>query len=183
MSDGPHRSLPLRPHWRKLAERAATPAYSLSDVAEAFPFALKKDFSKDSLRQVREILSGGNLFQQDCEGQLEAARSDCRGSAADNLLIDHAIQANISGLAGDSAFLSALEKALFVYSWKISLQIEEHYLRKQSPDIVNVRERLKAGRLQCSHGALAAEMTSGNTRRISSYRLPKHTGIDEGPPL
>jgi hypothetical protein len=43
MSDGPHRSLPMRRHWKDLAERAAKAAFSPDQVCEALPLALKCD--------------------------------------------------------------------------------------------------------------------------------------------
>ncbi len=62
MSDGPHRSLPLRPHWKTLARRAAKAAHSPDEVAEALPFALKRELLQAPLNQIREVLNGSTLF-------------------------------------------------------------------------------------------------------------------------
>jgi hypothetical protein len=183
MSDGPHKSLPMRRHWKKLAERAETPAYSLGDVTEALSFALKKDFQKSLVLQIQEILSGGDqilLFNDHCKDQLEAVRRDCRGSAADNLLIDCAIEAVTEGLTGHPASRSALENALDAYALGASRQIEEHYLRKEPRSTANIRDRLKAARAQCSNTVLASEMLSIKPASSNGYGLPKHTSIDEG---
>jgi hypothetical protein len=181
MSDGPHRSLPLRPHWKKLAEWAAKPAFSLDDVATVLTVALKQDFSEKVLKRVRGILSG--LFAEDCRDQLEAARSYCRGSVVDNLFIDCAIEANSSGLTGDMACNTALENAFGGYLRNINRQIVEHYLRKAPNSAVNLRDRLTAARGHSSVTTLATEMLSEKGNTGSGHSLPKHTGIDEGPPL
>lgn len=47
MSDGPHRSLPMRKPWRELAMRGDKAAYSASEVAEAATNALASDFKME----------------------------------------------------------------------------------------------------------------------------------------
>lgn len=186
MSDGPHRSLPMRRHWKDLAERAGTPAYSPGDVADAFPVALRRDFREAPLSQIRDILGGGeqsSLFEEDRTGQLEAARRACRGSAAGNTLIDCAIEANADGLVGDRAFRTALENALDAHARGGCHQIEEHWRREEPGSTANVRDRLIAARSQYSYAALASEMMSDEATVSSDLRLAKRTGVDEGPPL
>ena len=65
MSDGPHRSLPMRPAWKKLAERADKAAFSAEEVRDALPAALAEDWRKeipDSIVwKVREILSDSQI--------------------------------------------------------------------------------------------------------------------------
>lgn len=186
MSDGPHRSLPMRRQWRDLAERAATPAYSTAQVAEAFPVALKRDFREAPLSQVRDILGGSaqtSLFKEDRAARLETARQACRGSAAGNTLIDCAIEANAQGLTGDAAFRSALENAMDAHARAGCHQIEEHWRRKEPESTANVRERLREARAACAHDAIAAELMSGEPSKSGDLKLPKRTGVDEGPPL
>lgn len=186
MSDGPHRSLPMRRQWRDLAERAATPAYSAEQVAEAFPLALKRDFREAPLSQVRDILGGSaqtSLFKEDRAAQLEGARQACRGSAAGNTLIDCAIEANAQGLTGDAAFRSALENAIDAYARGGCHQIEEHWRRKEPESTANVRERLREARTACGHDAVASELMGGEPAGSRDLKLPKRTGVDEGPPL
>ena len=47
MSDGPHRSLPMRKPWKDLAMRGDKAAYSASEVAEAATNALASDFKME----------------------------------------------------------------------------------------------------------------------------------------
>lgn len=187
MSDGPHRSLPMRRHWKDLAERAATSAFTLDQVAEAFPVALKNEFSEAPLAQIRHILGGSpqtSLFKEDRAVQLEAARRTCRGSAAGNTLIDCALEANANGLTGDSALRTSIENALDAHARAGCYQIEEHYRREEPQRTANVRDRLNAARSQCAHGEIASELMSDDgTAARRKVRLRKRTGIDEGPAL
>ena len=90
MSDGPHRTLPMRRHWKDTAERAAKLVYSPSEVREALTVALKRDLLEGPIQKVREILDARkpDLFARRQIEQLEALRGECRGSAAANVLID-----------------------------------------------------------------------------------------------
>lgn len=186
MSDGPHRSLPMKRHWKDLAERAATPAFSAGEVADCVPVALRQDFRETPLLKVRDIFGGGeqsSLFSEDRAGQIEAARRACRGSAAGTALIDSALEANADGLAGDAAFKAALQTALAAHARAVCHQIEEHYLREEPQNTARVRDRLAAARKRCDFGGLASEMMSGGPTDKESLRLRKRKGIDEGPPL
>ncbi len=60
MSDGPHRSLPMRNGWRKLAERAANTNFEPTEISEAIPIAIKDDWDAEgcdqTVRELRDIL-------------------------------------------------------------------------------------------------------------------------------
>ena len=47
MSDGPHRSLPMRPRWKKVAEYAGNEAFPLEDICDAIVVAVEWDWRKD----------------------------------------------------------------------------------------------------------------------------------------
>lgn len=186
MSDGPHRSLPLRRHWKKFAERAAVRSYSLDEVAAVLPGALTNDFKEAPLNQIRDILLGDSqrsLFPRNCADQLEELRGTCRGSTVGNMLIDCAIEANAIGLTGDTAINAAAKNASEAYARGIMRQIEEHYRRKQPGSELNVRNRMSAACEQVSFASFASEIMSGKSDSAGKYRLMKHTGIDEGPRL
>src|SRR5258708_5420659 len=97
MSDGPHRSLPMRRHWKALAERAAKAAYAPDDVCESLPYALKKEILEGPVRKIREIMSGDTLFPSMRIEQFNALRQDYQ-SAASARLIDCAVEAAADGL-------------------------------------------------------------------------------------
>lgn len=188
MSDGPHRSLPLRRHWKKLAEWAATPSFSPDEVAASIPDALLKDFKEVyvPLLRIREIFVGDDrpLFHEYCADELEAVRHSCRGVTVGNILVDCAIQANADGLAGDIALKTALINALLAHARGNCHSIEEHYQREAPRNAVNVRARLRAARDQVSYGELASGLITSDKAAITGkFNLAKHTGIDEGPQL
>ena len=187
MSDGPHRSLPMRRHWKDVAERAAKAAFAPDQVCEALPYALKRDITGAPLDTVRDILTGaqqGSLFPEQRLEQLEAARQDCRGSAAGNALIDCAIEAVTSGLNGEQAFQSALKNALEDNARSALRGIEEHYQHKASDRSARyVRDRLAVARRQCDFSALATDLMSSGKPSRNAVQLPRHTGLDEGPRL
>src|SRR5258708_3674788 len=113
MSDGPHKSLPMRRHWKDLAERAAKAAYAPDQVCEALPHALKRDILEAPIKGIREILDGRQtvlLSEQQIE-KLEELRGSCRGSAAANVAIDCAVEAVRNGLKGEAASESAFQNA------------------------------------------------------------------------
>lgn len=187
MSDGPHRSLPMRRHWKNLAERAAKAAYSADQVCEALPYTLKKDLREAPLEAVRNILGGGkqgSLFPNERIEQLEAIRQTCRGSAASNNLLDCAIAAVGAGLMGDSAFQYTLESACEEQARSGLRSVEEHYQREASAGSARyVRERLDAARRQCDFKAIALDFLSPAKPPRDALRLFQHTGLDEGPAL
>src|SRR5688500_15135797 len=111
MSDGPHKSLPMRRHWRDFAERAANRACAMDEVGEAVVPALKREFAEAPIKNVRDALGGGDtasLFQEDRIAQLEALRDKFRGSAAAKTLIDCAVEAAAGGLTGEAATSAAI---------------------------------------------------------------------------
>ncbi len=185
MSDGPHRSLPMRPHWKDLAQRAAKGAFSPDQVCEALPYALKRDILEAPITAIRDIMNRGSLFPEMLVEQLEGLRQSCRGSATANLLIDCAVEAAASGLKGDASTESALRSALEDTTRNALRGIEEHYRREASAHSSGyVRGRLDAARRQLDCGALARELLSAEippARR--SIVLPRLSGVDDGPSL
>lgn len=185
MSDGPHRSLPLRPHWRTLARRAAKAAHSPDEVGEALPFALKRDILQAPVKAIREIMSADTLFSSMRVEQLEALRAKHPGSAPANIAIDCAIAATANGVTGDAGMQTALSAALADTMHSALRGIEEHYQREASPRSSSyVRQRLDAARQKVDCGALARELLSAETLpKRHTVNLPARSGVDDGPAL
>lgn len=188
MSDGPHRSLPLRRHWRDLAERSAKLAFSPQEVAEALPYALKMEMREVRLLEIQNILGGGpqaSLFGDDRLEQLELARSSSAGSAIGGVIIDCAIEAVSAGKAGYDACEDALTAALDEYARGTARSTEEHYQRSDASQrmVDNVRTRLCLARQACDFRAVARDLLSGVRPTRAAMALPKHSGLDEGPRL
>lgn len=187
MSDGPHKSLPMRNHWKRLAERADNAAYSAFQVSEALPAALQEEFREAPLELLKKALGvdgQGTLFTLQDPQELDALRRECPGSAAGNTLIDCAIEAVASGLSGEAACEQALASALDECSRSAFRGIEEHYYR-EAPDYSAqfVRSRLDEGRSQCDVSALAKDMLYASPKSVHVRTLSKYDGLDEGPEL
>lgn len=185
MSDGPHKSLPMRKHWKCLAERAGTPSFCPAEVQEALVVSLKQEFKEAQIEEVRAILGGGDqpmLWLDERISNLDAARESCRGSAAGNTFIDCAIEAVANGMTGDTACEHALQIALGTHAQSCCRQIEEHHCRKEPRGGPQVRARLNQARIQLRRDELSAELMSSRSSTVNAH-LSKRSGIDEGPSL
>lgn len=187
MSDGPHRSLPLRRHWKILAERAAREAYPVFEVGEALGHALKNEFLETPLAEICKIIDGagqGNLFSDTRIDGLESLRRYHCGSAATNIVIDCAIDAVNGGMTGRQARISVLKEALAGYSFSVNRSIEEHYLRKAGSNSAGfIRDRLEAAYQRCNFDNIASEMLVADWGSRNVGRLPLNLGLDAGPML
>ena len=185
MSDGPHRSLPMRSHWKDVAQRAARPAFSPDQVCEALSHALKRDILEAPIKAVRDILGSDTLFPEMRTEQLESLRATCPGSASATLVIDSAIEAACNGLMGDAGTRAALKSALEGAELSALRGIEEHSQREMDPRSTRfVRDRLDAARKQLDCGALASELLAPATPPAPrSVILPRQMGVEDGPEL
>ncbi len=107
MSDGPHRTLPMRPSWRKLAERADNESFTAAEVSEAVCPALASDWRAEvsdvTLRAVATCVGDSpqlGLFPSQTE--LLRLRAQC-GSPMAALFVDAACDAVADGLVGREA--------------------------------------------------------------------------------
>lgn len=183
MSDGPHRSLPMRPHWKLVAWRAANLAHTADEVCEAMAHALKRSILGAPIAQVREILNSDTLFPDMRAEQLEALRAHSSRSAAANALFDCAIEA--AHLPGGVGTVVAVAATLEELARPAIRGIDEHVQRvvgAQASRIVRARLEEASGKLDCR--AMARELLEpGRPSSRRSLEMPRHTGLDEGPPL
>lgn len=188
MSDGPHRTLPMRAAWKSLAERADNPNYSAEQVAEAVCAALAGDWraevSASLVQAVGSVFDDGEqsgLFTGDVE-ELARIRAGCDSPLA-AAFVDAAADALADGLRGREAIREALEAALQDRALREFRSVEEHYLRK-SPQAraANVRGRLESALGLAAVSDLARTITQGasTSRR---FMPAKRDGLDEGVPL
>lgn len=165
MSDGPHRSLSMRPGWKKVAEFAANPASAPEDINRHVIPALDQDWRTD----VSDTLAGGicdvlrgqqdSLFGDQKIMQLEALRPMTAGHEFGRVLIDCAIQVASEGKLGPDAASEATARALGVWAARCARQVEEHYCRKSNLlRARNVRSRIEEGIHGASLGGLARQL-------------------------
>ncbi|MEC7763731.1 MAG: hypothetical protein VX874_17640 [Pseudomonadota bacterium] len=190
MSDGPHRSLPLKPHWRAVAERAAKDAWSAEDVAEALSRAAAIDFREVPVGALRRILDAGpiaSLFSTDPHvtiAEIDGARAGCRGSAIANAAIDGAIQAVQRGETGQAAYTRAVEYALHRDVSNHSRSIEEHYQREAGDRSArHMRDRLAEARSRCDFAEKARLYAQTEIKMPRATALERKTGLDDGPAI
>lgn len=187
MSDGPHRSLPMRQGWRDVAERGDRSAFDREQVAEAIPEALRQDWGEEQCdglaRDMRSMLGDarqGSLFGQSSE-DLENAVNRLSGSGYPmrRLLLEGVRQAIAEGFAGGEALLEGAAYALAVRCGAGIRQVEEHYLRKSTEHrAANVRSRLEDGATLSDFKAIAR----GLLKMGGGVDAPpiKRGGLDDG---
>lgn len=187
MSDGPHKTLPMRSRWKALSRRADNGAFSVEDVAEAVCPALARDWSADVsdtlLRQLKAVLGGENdgLFPDQTTHDLQNLQTKVN-SPMEALLVDAACDAANDGLLGQIALERAVTEALFERGLRGIRQVEEHWLRETSNKrAVNVRSRLEAAIASAPIGQLTTQLLDGaDVRQIKPIR---RGSVEDGAPL
>ena len=182
MSDGPHRTLPSRPHWKTFAQRAASAAHTVEEVDESLSYALQRDILQAPIKAIRDIMEGDSLFKIE---QLEALRLHTAGSAVSNNMIECAIVAASNGLNGEAGTLATLQMTLEETVRTNFRGIEEHYQREAAPQSRQfIRQRLDAATRLFNGSALARHiLASQNPLSLRSVKLPVRSGLDQGPAL
>jgi len=189
MSDGPHRSLPMRNGWRKLAERAANTNFEPTEISEAIPIAIKDDWNAEgcdqTVRELRKILEDdrqGSLFGQEQEDRIDALKDvSAAGFPLRRMLIESITRAAEDGQDAANAVQAGVERALAERIVRGALQVEEHYLRSGDEAARTVRGRIGQGVGNVSLKSLADQLM--NARSSSLPPPSKRDGLDDGPPL
>jgi hypothetical protein len=187
MSDGPHKSLPMRPAWKKLAERADTPAFEQEQVTQSLAPALEDDWREaqcpDLVRNVREVLGDvrqGSLFSNQKASELEAAKKQlAAGSPLRRLVVEHIIRALANGLQGEAALEAGVASALRDGAARGRYQVEEHFHRRSTEKrATKVGKRIEGAMTGCDFGALAKRFTGNSTG--GPGRPAKQQELDDG---
>ncbi|KQV41236.1 hypothetical protein [Rhizobium sp. Root1204] len=193
MSDGPHKSLPLRPRYRKLAEWASKPAFAITQLCEAAEAALLRDATIElapAMRQFMSIVDGNDLFSRLpdlVQGQLSQLRDDPAIQPLAASAIECAQMAVHAGLNGRDAVREAVATALTERLSANSRSSEEHYLVKEgrgaSLDIrVRLAQTVDAMDANGSFSRMALSIIGDTSATV--LRAPSvHDGLDEGVPL
>lgn len=186
MSDGPHRSLPLRRGWKRTAQRADTPSYEAAEVRLAASGALEEDWRSEvpeaCLRRLGEICVDQrqlSLLGDSRSAELAAERRalDGRGTLG-GILVDCIQAALAEGKSGDEALRDAAENALGDRLQRSARQIEEHYLRHPRARDFNMRQRLAQVLGEVSvHDVVNRVLRIGDR---PARRSNKQQGLDDG---
>src|ERR1041384_2018530 len=188
MSDGPHRSLPMKPKWRTVAQRAYNCTFELDEISTAMMPALVTDCHDEmtprfieSLRRLCERQES-LLFRHHIPSRLEGLRQEA-GNGMGSRVLDHLVRLSKQGEVTTSTAVKATERAVVERIAKSNRQIEEHILRKATGSRAdNVRTRLEQATEKTSVTDLARHVL-----RLDNNHPPrssvKRSGIDEGPSI
>lgn len=185
MSDGPHRSLPMKRGWKRVAERADNRAFAPEEISTAIVPALAEDcrdeMSAEFIDSIRGMFEEQEtlLFKDDLKAQVEALR-DQAGCGIGRTLLDNLVQISASDAPGLLALINAMRAALTDRANRCSRQTEEHYCRKSStPRANNVRARFEQGIAGAALDALARQILRIDARSPARPKL-KRQGLDDG---
>lgn len=135
MSDGPHRSLPMSPSWKRFAGQVYNPAVSTEEARDALQAALEGDWRREVpislLQTIRRTLSDsqGQLFQDLVPERLQRLQAEAAGYPLGDRLVWQAIRVVEKGQSGDTALWEATREALVERAQSGARQVEEHYYR------------------------------------------------------
>lgn len=188
MSDGPHRSLPMRRAWRKLAMRGDQDAYSTSDIAEAATNALARDFKMEVswalTREVEAIFSGRDnslMLPEIAFEQLNDANALAAGSVFGRNLLACSAELINEGRFGLDSFHEAIGLAAKMRGLANVRSVEEHYLRESNQQRAkHVSRRLLNAISGLSENQLGLNLLNP---AIGVLRSRKMTGVDAGVPF
>jgi len=189
MSDGPHRSLPMRRPWKELAKRGDQRAYDSEQVAEAATHALASDFKNEVsgrlISALKDVFTGRDNslgIPEIALQQLEEAKSLAAGSVFGMNAVAWSILLVREGRLDKQALYDAVGLAAKERGFANSRSVEEHYLRESSHRRANgVSARLNSAISGLSEGKLGSTLVDPQS---AASRAPRRrTEIDDGVPL
>jgi len=184
MSDGPHRSLPMRLGWKRVAECGDNRAFVSEEVSEAIVPALEQDCHAEMAEPFLDALWRAfcgrepALFEVSIGQELQALRQSA-GPGIGRVILDHAILVADAGKSGKAGLLEAVRNGLTDRAARGARQVEEHYYRKSNtPRAQRVRARIEK--------AVGGAAIDGLARRLlkiehgPAIRVTMHQGLDDG---
>lgn len=188
MSDGPHKSLNMKPGWKKVAARADLAAFEPDQVSDKLMSALQEDWAEEGcdelVRGIKEIIGDmrqASLLDDSKAGELESARRELSaGHGLKQLVLDSVIEALDSSGDASDALQQGIQNALTERAGRGVLQVEEHYLRKSNEKrAINVRSRLNQAIEQAPLGNFSRR-AAGLQTVISMAKVQKQQTLDDG---
>lgn len=184
MSDGPHRSLPMRRGWKRVAKSADNQAFGTDEIRDAILPALEEDCRGEispeffgSLRRVCEDQET-SLFKTDVAPSLEALRN-AAGAGLARVVLHYALQQAARGNSAKDIPENALKDALMDRAARGARQVEEHYCRESTTPRANrVRERIEQAIGSADIGGVARRFLDPESK--SETQAPRRKGLDDG---
>lgn len=187
MSDGPHKSLGMRPGWKKFAKRADKAAYEPDQVADALPDALEEDWRAERCnefaQEIRDVLGDGRqiqLFTQEVEGKLDDLKKVTGAGYPLRRMLLEAVQQSIESGKPTDPLLEGTVNALHNLTARGIRQVEEHYQREST----NKRADKVRSRMESGAGQTSLESVARRLLKIDGGSSPpsanKHNDLDDG---
>ena len=185
MIDGPHRTLPLPKHWKKVAQRAENQNYSPEEIASALQDALRIDCQQIGLEKIVEQLRYPTLFRQNTLANIEFALKSSRDSSISCSLWAYMAYNISQDMPLMMAFRNALHLSIDKRIDERFQAIEEHYLASGQPECKQIRQTLSEAEKQLKIPELVSTLIDPDPRAtVGEPKPPKRrTGLDEGPAL
>lgn len=187
MSDGPHRSLPMRPAWRGLAARADNSNHTREEIADALARAVRSDFRNEV--SPAHITALHRIFDRDANslGMPEIALAQLRDAAplASGSVFGQKLQewANIAASEGRlsrDALHEAVGNAALESTHAGIRQTSEHYVRKSTERrAIKVERRMRDAVTQLNSSTLGASLLAP----AGPKRSLRRAGLDDGVPI
>ena len=185
MSDGPHRSLPMKRGWQHVAERADNCAFGADEISTAMIPALERDcrdeMSSEFIDGIRSVFEEQEtlLIKDDVGARVEALRREA-GCGIGQKFFENVVQISAGDAPGILDLVHAMTAALEDRAARCSRQAEEHYLRKSTASRANnVRTRFEQGVAGAALEALARQILKLDTNGPARPAL-KRDGLDDG---
>lgn len=184
MSDGPYKSLPMAPWWKKVAQAAENSAHSPKELRDLLVEAAARDIRKSLPSSlVREVFNALESSASDLFGDPKSALAGLEDSAVGpmaRMFID-ALARQCTRDVGDPG--SAVSKAIAEIASVGALcglrQVEEHYRREAKPSSSDaVRGRLFEAQRSADFSVFRVDR---NTGTVDSFcPVAKKSGLDDG---
>jgi len=185
MSDGPHRSLPLKRGWKHVAERADRDAFDADEISSAIVPALESDCRDESIgelaRTIREVVEEQDqrLIKDNVQERIEALRPTA-GFEIGQKFIDNVVPISADRVPKLLDLVNAMTAALADRAAKCGRSVEEHFLRNSTaPRARNARERIEQGIAGADLDALARKIMKIEPCGPKRSTL-KRDGLDDG---
>ncbi|WP_404425499.1 hypothetical protein [Thalassospira australica] len=187
MSDGPHRSLPLKRHWKRFAQKAANGAYSIEEVQEELERALSKELKDARLDLLERIFleeEQGQLFEDEKLERANRLLESVEGSTVFLTAAESAIETIMENKHGEEAIKHVLRSVADEIFQKHARSIEEHWQREAGyRGIRTIRNRLNWLRSNFSYRKTSQPRSDASSTINRRNRNVSRTGLDEGPAL
>ena len=188
MSDGPHRSLPMKPKWRSVAERAYNRAFGVDEISAAMMPALHGDcqdeMSPRFLGQLRNICEQQEtlLFKDNIPARLEALKQEA-GNGMGRRVLENVVRLSKQEEVNVITAVKAIERACVERLARTNWQMEEHTLRKSTVTRTNdLRSRLEQATAKAPVTGVARRLLKLDNDRPARAST-KRGGLDEGPSI